>query len=408
MNMITNTTTDPDLPFPSRISKPAQELQNRNRISVSVWGTEYNYRVNRIQVVCIVNSMIPLYVPCTIMEEPVKKRKIRPNKSDPSKPKRRRRTEENGKDRKTVVPVPVTDPVLVPEPELESESLVVDLDDDPCTTVIDDPVVDVVPAMEQDIDGNQEHENGTAQEDNHEVVQEHEVIHLDESNGDNDAEQQDDQDQKQNKGKERVYDDVLRPPVIHIPDDPNPKPEPTTGLLDCLLGLGNSAKLYCCQDHDTGDVLGACTLVVAPDEDSARKHVDRALQQRGYRTQSGHAYTLIRLPIYRECCFFIGAIYRQKFEEQVTKESSLMLDRIKPKDVMRLNVYYGFSAAHHVRSGYVVVSETLADAKRVLNETVSATMENDWFGLYGSPEQIRDVQLRRLDMRSGVVVAATG
>jgi hypothetical protein len=185
------------------------------------------------------------------------------------------------------------------------------------------------------------------------------------------------------------------------------RPMSTSGLLDRVLGLGQTPKLYYCQDHDAPDIRGVCTLIVAKDEEQARAYLDAKLVANRLRPHREHAYVVARLPIYRECCFFVGAIFRERLEEQIGKEDTLMLDRIKPKDLQRLKVYYGFTDSHHVRSGYVAAAETEDGARRILVQNASATTTNDHIGLYGAPDHAKDVQLHKLRMAVGTVVSAT-
>lgn len=186
----------------------------------------------------------------------------------------------------------------------------------------------------------------------------------------------------------------------------NSSAAPISGLLDCVLGRHHEPKLYCCQDHDARDVRGACSLIVAVDESSARGYLDSALKRHGYKPHSSAAYTIIRLPVHRECGYFIGAIYRSKLEEQIGKEDSLLLERIKPKDVQRLRIFYGFTDDHRVSTGYVAASLSSDGARFVLLAESSGTTSNDQIGLFGVTKHVERLVLHEMPMRNGMVVSS--
>lgn len=365
--------------------------------------------------------------------ESAKKRKSRPkDTTERAKQKVRRsnkaRTDGNGKEDKkshskksdsVQVSAMELDPDLVPNQELDALCSDTIITSEPVDTFVG---VDHGEGHERDDDA-----EGREQQDDSHPIQPIQVVHLDTQ-----TPTKEEQDKGEEEQEERIKpivisddedhdnddDSIIVVPEIHArrngsakssaassSNGPSSKRISNAGLIDSVLGLGKHNKLYCSQDHDTGDVLGACSLVVAMNEEKAREHLDRQLEKRGLKPNHAHAYTMDRLPIYRECCFFIGSIYKQRFDEQVIKEDSLMTDRIKAKDVLKLSVYYGYSSKHHVRSGYVVVSESIEGAYRVLKTAAgSEKMVTDWFGLYGTLDHIKDVQLRKLDMVGGNVV----
>lgn len=180
----------------------------------------------------------------------------------------------------------------------------------------------------------------------------------------------------------------------------------TSGLLDCILGKSNAPKLFFSQDHIAKDIRGAISLIVAVDENAARQYLDRALAANGYKKDRAVSYTVARLPVYRECCFFLGNIYRRKLEEQIGKEDLLMLDRIKVKDVDKLCIYYGFTDQHCVNTGYVAAATCVDDAYRILYEASSGTTDNDLVGIFGAPEHVYNTTLYKLELKEGTVVSS--
>src|SRR5690606_8064394 len=87
-----------------------------------------------------------------------------------------------------------------------------------------------------------------------------------------------------------------------------------TGAMNCISGRKDASKLFACHVHDTKDMLGACTFVVAQDEARALECINRRLIAKGFQSRDRHQFTVKRLPVYRECFFFIGSMASKKLE----------------------------------------------------------------------------------------------
>lgn len=189
-------------------------------------------------------------------------------------------------------------------------------------------------------------------------------------------------------------------PAARVPNTENTK------LLDHLLKRGERPKLFCCLDHDTGDAFGACTFTVAVTEKEARENIDRELRKCKLKASSQHPFTLMRLPVYRECVYFVSTTQSERLIDLIQKEDSLLLERMKPDLVDKLKVYYGLNEKGPIRGGFVAVAETPEKAIRVVMAGScqgDTSVMDDILGLHTSPDLIEPIEMEPLAMRCGGV-----
>lgn len=178
----------------------------------------------------------------------------------------------------------------------------------------------------------------------------------------------------------------------------------TICLIDKMMMKADYPKIFCCIDHDTGDAFGACTFVVAKCEKDARDFLDNQLSRHKFKTYAQHPYTLLRLPAYRECSYFISATQRERLEEQIQREDSLLLSNIKTKDIDSLQAYYSHYESCPIRGGFIAIAYSQERALKNMMFCAMQNSSNDQLGLYLCPSIGYSISIEELKMCPGEVI----
>ena len=73
--------------------------------------------------------------------------------------------------------------------------------------------------------------------------------------------------------------------------------------------MAKRMKIFYCEDHDTLWPVGATSIMSAPDKESAKIILERALKDAGLKTFDEEPYTLIELPLDKPVIVFNDGDY---------------------------------------------------------------------------------------------------
>jgi hypothetical protein len=161
------------------------------------------------------------------------------------------------------------------------------------------------------------------------------------------------------------------------------------------------------MDHNTGDVSGACSLVFAKTEPDAREYLNQELVKHGLLPYQKHKYTLYKLPIYRECIYFINAKQSENLTEQIRRESGLLPSRISIKQMSTLKLYFVYNDRNAIRGGVIIISSNKENAYNLLKKQTqdyNNKFPNDSIGLYTLWDDIEKDDIHEFHITDGKVI----